>query len=145
MRPSCLRNAAECSSPCTRFSFRISWRALAYLRSLTDFDQNRLAVVEASFGGIQTMLAVERRSGYRVAVGCSAAAQTWRELPHFARPPDGRCQQGDDTGILSSGRERLRSNDRAVRGRLITVDQTKTLGSKVLKSSPLRSWVRRAL
>jgi carboxymethylenebutenolidase len=55
--------------------------ALAYLRSLTDVDQNRLVVMGASFGGIQTMLAVERRSGYRVAVSCSAAAQTWRESP----------------------------------------------------------------
>jgi hypothetical protein len=34
-----------------------------------------------SFGGIQTMLAVERRSGYRVAVNCSGAAQTWRGSP----------------------------------------------------------------
>jgi carboxymethylenebutenolidase len=55
--------------------------ALAYLRSRTDVDQNRLVVMGASFGGIQTMLAVERRSGYRVAVSCSAAAQTWRESP----------------------------------------------------------------
>src|SRR5271165_6643740 len=28
----------------------------------------------------------------------------------FARPSDGRRQQGNDTGFLSSGRERLRSN-----------------------------------
>ena len=55
--------------------------ALAYLRSLTDVDQSRLVVMGASFGGIQTMLAVERRWGYRVAVSCSAAAQTWREAP----------------------------------------------------------------
>jgi len=31
-----------------------------------------------SFGGIQTMLAVERGPGYRVAVDCSGAAETWR-------------------------------------------------------------------
>jgi dienelactone hydrolase len=55
--------------------------ALAYLRSLPYVDQNRLVVMEASFGGIQTMLAVERRSGYRVAVNCSGAAQTWRGSP----------------------------------------------------------------
>ena len=55
--------------------------ALAYLRSLPYVDQNRLVVMGASFGGIQTMLAVERRSGYRVAVSCSAAAMTWRESP----------------------------------------------------------------
>jgi hypothetical protein len=43
--------------------------------------------------------------------------------------------------------ERLQAgiDDRAVRGRLITVDQTKTLGSKVLKNSPSRPWVHRAL
>ena len=35
----------------------------------------------ASFGGIQTMLAVDRKSGYRVAVNCSGAAQTWRGSP----------------------------------------------------------------
>ena len=28
--------------------------------------------------GIQTMLAVERGSGYRVAVNCSGAAESWR-------------------------------------------------------------------
>ena len=55
--------------------------ALAYLRSLPYVDQNRLVVMGASFGGIQTMLAVERRYGYRVAVDCSGAAQTWRESP----------------------------------------------------------------
>jgi carboxymethylenebutenolidase len=55
--------------------------ALAYLRSLPYVDQNRLVVMGASFGGIQTMLAVERRSGYRVAVDCSGAAQTWRGSP----------------------------------------------------------------
>jgi carboxymethylenebutenolidase len=55
--------------------------ALAYLRSIPYVDQNRLVVMGASFGGIQTMLAVERRYGYRVAVDCSGAAQTWRESP----------------------------------------------------------------
>jgi carboxymethylenebutenolidase len=55
--------------------------ALAYLRSLPYVDQNRLVVMGASFGGIQTMMAVERRSGYRVAVNCSGAAQTWTESP----------------------------------------------------------------
>jgi carboxymethylenebutenolidase len=55
--------------------------ALTYLRSLPYVDQNRLVVMGASFGGIQTLLAVERRSGYRVAVDCSGAAQTWRGSP----------------------------------------------------------------
>jgi len=33
------------------------------------------------FGGIQTMLAVERSSAYRAAVNCSGAAQTWGSSP----------------------------------------------------------------
>jgi carboxymethylenebutenolidase len=40
--------------------------ALTYLKSLPYVDQNRLVVMGASFGGIQTLLAVERRSGYRI-------------------------------------------------------------------------------
>ena len=55
--------------------------ALTYLKSFPYVDQNRLVVMGASFGGIQTLLAVERRSGYRVAVDCSGAAQTWRGSP----------------------------------------------------------------
>jgi len=42
--------------------------ALKYLQSLPYLDKNRIAVMGFSFGGIQTMLAVERRPGYRVAV-----------------------------------------------------------------------------
>ena len=61
--------------------FQDQLAALAYLRSLPYVDQNRLVVMGASFGGIQTMLAVERRSGYRVAIDCSGAAQTWRGSP----------------------------------------------------------------
>jgi carboxymethylenebutenolidase len=51
---------------------------LEYLRKLTFVDRNRIAVMGFSFGGIQTMLAVERGPGYRVAVNCSGAAETWR-------------------------------------------------------------------
>ena len=61
--------------------FQDQLAGLAYLRSLPYVDQNRLVVMGASFGGIQTMLAVERRSDYRVAVDCSGAAQTWRGSP----------------------------------------------------------------
>ena len=50
---------------------------LEYLKSLTIVDRNRIAVMGNSFGGIQTMLAVERGPGYRVAVNCSGAAETW--------------------------------------------------------------------
>jgi len=59
--------------------------ALAYLKSLPFVDQRRLAVMGFSFGGIQTMLAVERGPGYRVAVNCSGAAQTWNRSPDLQR------------------------------------------------------------
>jgi len=56
---------------------------LEYLNSLPYVDKNRIAVMGFSFGGIQTMLAVERGPGYRVAVNCSGAAETWRGSPHL--------------------------------------------------------------
>lgn len=52
--------------------------ALQYLKALPIVEKNRIAVMGNSFGGIQTMLAVERGPGYRVAVNCSGAAETWR-------------------------------------------------------------------
>jgi carboxymethylenebutenolidase len=51
---------------------------LEYLKGLTFVDKNRIAVMGFSFGGIQTMLAVERGPVYRVAVNCSGAAESWR-------------------------------------------------------------------
>jgi dienelactone hydrolase len=57
--------------------------ALTYLRGLPFVDQRRL--MGFSFGGIQTMLAVERGPGYRVAVNCSGAAQTWSSSPDLQR------------------------------------------------------------
>jgi carboxymethylenebutenolidase len=59
--------------------------ALTYLRGLPFVDQHRLTVMGFSFGGIQTMLAVERGPGYRVAVNCSRAAQTWSSSPDLQR------------------------------------------------------------
>jgi dienelactone hydrolase len=59
--------------------------ALSYLKGLSFVDPQRLAVMGASFGGIQTMLAAERGQGYRVAVNCSGAAQTWGNAPDLQR------------------------------------------------------------
>ena len=59
--------------------------ALTHLKGLPFVDQRRLAVMGFSFGGIQTMLAVERGPGYRVAVNCSGAAQTWSSSPDLQR------------------------------------------------------------
>jgi carboxymethylenebutenolidase len=59
--------------------------ALGYLKGLSFVDPQRLAVMGASFGGIQTMLAAERGQGYRVAVNCSGAAQTWGNAPDLQR------------------------------------------------------------
>ena len=52
--------------------------ALQYLQSLSYVDGKRIAVMGFSFGGIQTMLAAERATSYRVAVNCSVAAETWK-------------------------------------------------------------------
>lgn len=52
--------------------------ALQYLQALPDVDTNRVGVMGCSFGGIQTMLALERNPGYRVAVNLSGAADSWR-------------------------------------------------------------------
>jgi carboxymethylenebutenolidase len=56
--------------------------ALAYLKTLPYVDPGRIAVAGCSFGGIQTILAVEanteRNLGLRVAVDFAGAAQTWR-------------------------------------------------------------------
>jgi carboxymethylenebutenolidase len=61
--------------------FQDQLAALAHLKSFQYVDQDRLVVMGASFGGIQTMLAVEGNYGYRVAVNCSGAAQTWGRSP----------------------------------------------------------------
>lgn len=52
--------------------------ALDYLKHLPYVDEKRLVVAGVSFGGIQTILAAERGAGYRVAVDCSGAAQSWK-------------------------------------------------------------------
>ena len=52
--------------------------ALQYLQTLSYVDRTRIAVMGFSFGGIQTMLAAEQTTSYRVAVNCSGAAETWK-------------------------------------------------------------------
>ena len=47
---------------------------LEYLKNINFVDRNRIAVMGNSYSGIQTMLAVERGPGYRVAVNSSGAA-----------------------------------------------------------------------
>jgi carboxymethylenebutenolidase len=56
--------------------------ALDYLKRLSYVDPGRIAVAGCSFGGIQTILAVEanadRKLGLRAAVDFAGAAETWR-------------------------------------------------------------------
>lgn len=55
---------------------------VAYLRTLPFVDSNRIGVYGWSFGGIQTLLAAERTdSGYKAAVSCAGAAQSWPTAP----------------------------------------------------------------
>ncbi len=55
--------------------------ALAYLTSRPDVDQNRIALAGCSFGGIQTLLAGERRTGVRAGVDFAGAAINWNRSP----------------------------------------------------------------
>jgi dienelactone hydrolase len=55
--------------------------ALAYLKSLSYVDMNRIAVAGCSFGGIQTVLMAEKGLGLRAAVDFAGAAQSWDEAP----------------------------------------------------------------
>jgi carboxymethylenebutenolidase len=41
-------------------------------------DRQRIVVTGASYGGIQTILGAEANPGYRAAVDCAGAAQTWQ-------------------------------------------------------------------
>jgi len=51
---------------------------LEYLKAQSFVDTQRIVVFGFSFGGIQTMLGAEQPgTGYRAAVNCAGAAQTW--------------------------------------------------------------------
>lgn len=58
--------------------------ALAYLKQLPDVDPQRIAVVGCSYGGIQTVLAVEanaeQKLGLRAAIDFAGGAMSWRSL-----------------------------------------------------------------
>ena len=56
-----------------------------FLDLIFAIDQRRIAAIGFSFGGIQTMLAAEQGDGYRVAVNCSGAAETWSHSPDLQR------------------------------------------------------------
>jgi carboxymethylenebutenolidase len=59
--------------------------ALAFLKRLPKVDRDRVAVAGCSYGGIQTILAVEasaeRKAHFRAAVDFAGAAITWRNAP----------------------------------------------------------------
>jgi dienelactone hydrolase len=59
--------------------------ALEYLKTRPDVDTNRLAIAGCSFGGIQTLLAGERRTGARAGVDFAGAAITWERSPLIAQ------------------------------------------------------------
>ncbi len=55
--------------------------ALSYLKQLPYVNTNRIVMVGASFGGIQTVLATEKHLGIRASVAFAPAAMAWASLP----------------------------------------------------------------
>jgi carboxymethylenebutenolidase len=55
--------------------------ALAYLKQLPYVNTNKIAMIGASFGGIQTVLATEKQLGIRASVAFAPAAMAWASLP----------------------------------------------------------------
>jgi carboxymethylenebutenolidase len=54
---------------------------LSYLKSLPYVDGSRLVVAGCSYGGIESLLAAERDTGYRAAIAISPAALSWLHNP----------------------------------------------------------------
>jgi len=58
--------------------------ALVYLRQLSDVDPHRIAVAGCSYGGIQTVLAVEanaeQKLGLRATIDFAGGSESWRSL-----------------------------------------------------------------
>jgi carboxymethylenebutenolidase len=63
--------------------------ALAYLRQLSDVDSHRIAAAGCSYGGIQTVLALEanaeQKLGLRAAIDFAGGAMSWRSSSLRAR------------------------------------------------------------
>jgi carboxymethylenebutenolidase len=55
--------------------------ALSYLKQLPYVDTNRIVMIGASFGGIQTVLATEKQLGIKASVAFAPAAMAWASLP----------------------------------------------------------------
>ena len=55
--------------------------ARVFLAGRPFVDRRRIAVAGNSFGGIMTMITVERDTGFRAALDFAGAAQTWKEAP----------------------------------------------------------------
>ena len=59
--------------------------ALAFLKNQSYVDSGRLAVAGCSYGGIQTVLAAERETGYRAAIDFAGGAESWQASPDLQR------------------------------------------------------------
>jgi carboxymethylenebutenolidase len=55
--------------------------ALSYLKQLPYVDPNKIAMVGCSFGGIQTVLATEKRLGLRGTIAFAPGAMSWSKVP----------------------------------------------------------------
>lgn len=60
--------------------------AITYIASLPFVDAKRIAVVGASFGGIESLFVAERGAGIAAAIDCAGGSITWggRRIVHCA-------------------------------------------------------------
>ena len=96
-------NAASFWLTYTKLNLEDQLAGLEYLKNLSIVDKNRVVVMGNSFGGIQTMLAVERGPGYRVAVDCFWRRRDMEQLFKFALTPHRSRAKSEDAGIFSAG------------------------------------------